>query len=346
MMAKLADLRIGNKLLLAFALLILGFGAMLVFSLERFVRLQQADAEDFTRRYERVAETKDLLINILGQRIALQSALDGDEGDYLMEIQRSSERSARLLARLRSTLSGDPEVAMLVDKLEEQRSVFAHTRDTQVLPLIRSGNREEARRLFGGIQNERVDTIAVLGEQLTELTALGVRQGLEQAQQALAVQRLQQLQLGLLLAGLAGVFAWWLSRHIAQPLMRLTGWAERISGGDIPTDMSSSSRQDEVGRLSQAFTRMGLYLQELAGKAERLAQGQLHEDIQAVSERDVLGRAFATMVRNLRELVQEMNEGITVLAGSSEEILAATSQVASSTQETATAISEIATTVE
>ena len=31
MMAKLADLRIGNKLLLAFALLILGFGAMLLF---------------------------------------------------------------------------------------------------------------------------------------------------------------------------------------------------------------------------------------------------------------------------------------------------------------------------
>uniref|UniRef100_UPI002FC955B5 methyl-accepting chemotaxis protein n=1 Tax=Pseudomonas sp. TaxID=306 RepID=UPI002FC955B5 len=38
--------------------------------------------------------------------------------------------------------------------------------------------------------------------------------------------------------------------------------------------------------------------------------------------------------------------GIAVLASSSEEILAATSQVASSTQETATAISEIATTVE
>jgi methyl-accepting chemotaxis protein len=349
MMVKLADLRIGNKLLLAFALLILGFGAMLLFSLERFVHLQQADAENFTRRYERVAETKNLLINILSQRIALQSALDSDEadqGDHLMAIQRSSERNAHLLAQLRTTLSGDADVRVLVDKLEELSSAFAHMRDTQLLLLIRSGNREEARRLFSGIQSERVDTMAALGEQLTELTALRVRQGLEQAQQALAAQRLQLLQLGLLLAGLAGVFAWWLSRHIAQPLTRLTGWAERISGGDIPTDMSSSSRQDEVGRLSQAFTRMGLYLQELAGKAESLAQGQLHEDIQAVSERDVLGRAFATMVRNLRELVQEMNEGITVLAGSSEEILAATSQVASSTQETATAISEIATTVE
>lgn len=349
MMTKLADLRIGNKLLLAFALLILGFGAMLLFSLERFVHLQQADAEDFTRRYERVADTKNLLISILGQRIALQLALDREEanrGDYLMTIQHSSERNTRLLAQMRSTSTGDPEIRVLVDKLEELSNAYAHTRDSQVLPLIDSGNQEEARRMFSGIQNERVEMIAMLGEQLTELTALRVRQGLEQARLALAAQRQQLLQLGLLLAVLAGVFAWWLSRHIAQPLTRLTGWAERISGGDIPTDMSSSSRQDEVGRLSQAFTRMGLYLQELAGKAESLAQGQLHADIQAVSEHDVLGRAFATMVRNLRELVQEMNEGITVLAGSSEEILAATSQVAASTQETATAISEIATTVE
>ena len=110
--------------------------------------------------------------------------------------------------------------------------------------------------------------------------------------------------------------------------------------------MTSSPRQDEVGRLSQAFTRMGCYLQDLAGKAESLAQGRLQEHVLAISERDVLGSAFATMVRNLRELVLEMNEGISVLASSSEEILAATSQVATSTQETATAISEIATTVE
>ena len=71
--------------------------------------------------------------------------------------------------------------------------------------------------------------------------------------------------------------------------------------------MVGSTRQDEVGRLTQAFVDMGQYL---------------------------------------RELVREMNEGIGVLASSSEEILAAASQVAASTQETATAISEIVTTVE
>ena len=348
-MAIINNWRIGSKLLLAFALLILGFGAMLLFSLERFVHLQQSEAQNFTRRYERVVDVKDLLINILSQRIALQTMLDSDEvgqDDYRVEIQRNGERNSKLLAHLRQILSDDTEVAALIDKLEALLDTYKHTRDTQVLPMVESGRKAEARRLFSGIQDERVDNMMALGEELTELTALRVRQGQQESRQTLETQRQHLLQLGLLLTLLGGGFAWWLSRHIAQPLTRLTGWAERISGGDIPAEMTSSSRQDEVGRLGQAFTRMGLYLQELAGKAESLAQGQLHMDIRAVSERDLLGSAFATMVRNLRELVLEMNEGISVLASSSEEILAATSQVATSTQETATAISEIATTVE
>jgi len=349
MMEKLANLRIGSKLLLAFALLILGFAAMLLFGLQRFVQLQQAEAADFTRRYERISEVKDLVINFQAQRIALQLAMDSDgavQDEHLAEIQRRSQRNDQLLEELRSSLIEDREIRAMVDKLQELRTRYGQTRDNEVLPLLRSGRVDEVRRLFGGIQNERVEQIFALSEQLTEQTVMRVRQGQEQTTQEQALQRQQLLQLGLALAVLASLFAWLLSRHIAQPLVRLTGWAEQISAGEIPHEMSSGARQDEVGRLGLAFTRMGHYLQTLAGKAEALAQGQLHEDIQGVSEKDVLGRAFATMVRNLRGVVQDLHEGISVLATASEEILAVTTQVATSTQETATAISEITTTVE
>ncbi len=347
-MNRLANLSISSKLLLAFALLITGFAAMLLFSLQRFVQLQETEAADFTRRYERVNEVKDLVINIQAQRIALQLAMESDgpiQREYLADIHRRSQANDRLLDDLSRSRIMDSEVRSLVDQLQKLYAAYNQSRDGDVIPLLRSGRGEEARRLFSGIQNERVEQIAALSEQLSVLTIARVQQGLEQTTQELQQQRRQLLQLGLLLAVLASFFGWWLSRHIAQPLVRLTGWAERISRGEIPRDMSTTERQDEVGRLSQAFTRMGLYLQDLARKAEGLADGQLQVDLQGVAESDVLGSAFAAMVGNLRELVLEMNDGISVLASSSEEILAATSQVASSTQETATAISEIATTV-
>ncbi|QLC77457.1 methyl-accepting chemotaxis protein [Pseudomonas sp. LPB0260] len=152
-----------------------------------------------------------------------------------------------------------------------------------------------------------MNRIHELGVQLSELTDKRVAAALERSRQALEAQRERVFNLSLLLVGISAGLAWLLSRHIARPLSRLTGWAERIGRGEIPQGIVGSARQDEVGRLSQAFVDMSQYL---------------------------------------RELVQEMNEGITVLASSSEEILAATSQVATSTQETATAISEIVTTVE
>jgi methyl-accepting chemotaxis protein len=347
-MNRLANLSISSKLLLAFALLITGFAAMLLFSLQRFVQLQEAEAADFTRRYERVNEVKDLVINIQAQRIALQLAMESDgptQREYLADIHRRSQANDRLLDDLSRSRIMDSEVRSLVDQLQKLYAAYNQSRDGDVIPLLRSGQGEEARRLFSGIQSERVEQIASLSEQLSVLTIARVQQGLEQTSQELQQQRRQLVQLGLLLAVLASVFGWWLSRHIAQPLVRLTGWAERISRGEIPRDMSTTERQDEVGRLSQAFTRMGLYLQDLARKAEGLADGQLQVDLQGVAESDVLGSAFFVMVGNLRELVLEINDGISVLASSSEEILAATSQVASSTQETATAISEIATTV-
>jgi len=349
MMGNIANLRIGSKLLMVFAVLILCFGAMLYFTLESFARLQQSEAENFKRSYERVSDVKELRMNIMGQRIALLLAMSQDaegtqQSDFEDEIKRLS--NAELLERLREGLSEDREGRDILEQLQEVRDAYAKTRDTETIPLIRSGRIEEARDVALGVQAERMSKIHALGQQLAELTERRVQETLEQTQAALSTQREQLMLLGLLLGVLGALLAWLLSRHIAQPLTHLTGWAEQISAGEIPHEMTNAARQDEVGRLGQAFTRMGRYLHDLAAKAESLAQGQLHEDIQGVSEKDVLGRAFATMVRNLRGVVLELNESISVLASSSEEILAATTKVASSTQETATAISEITTTVE
>jgi methyl-accepting chemotaxis protein len=350
-MGNFANLRIGSKLILAFGMLILGFSSLLFVTLGSFVRLQQAEETTFTRSYEQVSDVKDLQMHILRQRInlflAMSQELDAAKlGVYEAEIQQLSGLNDQLLARLREGLGEDKEVRAILEQLIAIRTAYAKTRDSEVMPLIREGRIEQARELVGGEQAERMGKIHTLGQQMAELAEQRVQEVLDQARTELEVQRERLLLLGLLLVAASTALAWLLSRHIATPLTRLTDWAERISLGEIPHDMTSTARQDEVGRLGQAFTRMGQYLHDLVGKAERLAQGQLQEGLQGVAERDVLGSAFATMVRNLRELVLEMNEGIAVLASSSEEILAATSQVATSTQETATAISEIATTVE
>jgi methyl-accepting chemotaxis protein len=309
MMLRILRFNIGSKLLLAFALLILGFGGLLFVTLERFVELQTSEEIQFQRNYERISAVKELRINIAAQRSELLLAINpgsrGELDEREEQIRQHSADNDRLVQQLRQTVSADPQASELLEQLFDVRNALANTRATQ-LQLIRNEQLEEALQLSSGVQLERFEAIHALGLQLATLTEQRISETLEASRQSLAALRERIRNLSLLLVGVSAVLAWLLSRHIALPLARLTGLAEQIGRGEIPREVSGSPRQDEVGRLAQAFGVMRQYL---------------------------------------RELVQEMNEGISVLASSSEEILAATSQVASSTQETATAISEIATTV-
>ncbi|WPC03183.1 methyl-accepting chemotaxis protein [Pseudomonas benzenivorans] len=389
MLDYIVNLRIGSKLILAFAVLIIAFGTLLFGSLQRFAALQQAEARLFQSSFERVSKVKELRINITAQRAELLQAMADVQSGRLRDSEKAIEALSRINDRLFDELSTDlaeeGEIRLLLDELIGVRSAFVQTRDQQLLPLIRSSQLQQAGELALGVQYERMEQINELGRRLAALSEQGVAQTLARAREQLERQRLEQLLIGLLVLAFGVALAWLLSRHIARPLAHLTHIAERISRGEIPDELHSEERRDEVGRLAQAFSRMSQYLLALAAKAELLAQGQLERDSQPVSAQDVLGTAFATvrehlqrladsaesisrgdlsvniapsserdqlgqafkrMLSSLKQVIQELNEGISVLATSSEEVLAATSQVATNTQETATAISEIVTTVD
>lgn len=307
MLANLLNLRIGTKLMLAFAVLILGFALLLMSTLEQFVALQKAEEEQFARRYARMSDVKDLLVNINLQRVETLAAIGGSSQGLLESLRAGSEKNDRLLKRLQEAVQGDQITVELLEQMQEVRAGYLRSRDLELIPMIQAGRLDEARALMSGSQKQRVERLHQLAEQLVTRTNQRIAESTEQSRQTIEALRSKIFQAGLVLMLGGALLAWLLSRHIAQPLARLTSLAEQIGRGEIPRELPEGTRQDEVGRLGQAFVNMSGYL---------------------------------------RELVQELNESISVLASASEEILAVTTQVAASTQETATAISEIATTVE
>lgn len=113
---------------------------------------------------------------------------------------------------------------------------------------------------------------------------------------------------GALIAGLLVLASGlYLSRNIATPLQEITRIAERIGTGDLTVTLTPSSRTDEVGILSDTFMRM---------------------------------------TRSLRQLMQELSEGINVLGSAGSQIVSTTAQVAASAAETATALAETSSTME
>jgi methyl-accepting chemotaxis protein len=147
----------------------------------------------------------------------------------------------------------------------------------------------------------------------------------------------------LVVAGIAGLL---ITRNIAGPLKSLTGIAERITAGDLSSDVPVNDRGDEVGVLTRAFERMTRSLRTMAGAAEQIAAGDLRASLQPQSPSDVLGNAFVRMTDNLRRQIGGILEGTAVLGSAASEIVASTAQLASGASESAAAVSETTTTVE
>ncbi len=137
-----------------------------------------------------------------------------------------------------------------------------------------------------------------------------------------------------------------LIRSITLPLRQLTIVAERISVGDLSQRPTFSGRNDEVGLLSQAFTRMNDYLKTMSQVAHSLAAQDLTVTCTPKSEQDSLGTAFAAMIANLRGVAMEIQEAARLMSGSTSQIVALTAQLAASSSETAAAVNETTTTIE
>jgi methyl-accepting chemotaxis protein len=154
------------------------------------------------------------------------------------------------------------------------------------------------------------------------------------------------ITIGVISLILASGFFYFFARSLTLPLTKVVEAAQKIAGGDLTVEVTSETRQDEIGSLARAFSVMIQSLREKSKIAEKIAASDLTVKVMPLSDADALGNAFATMVEKLRSQIQQIIEGVNVLASSGSEIMASVSQLTSGAAETATSVSETTTTVE
>lgn len=258
----------------------------------------------------------------------------------LDEIIQRGIKESKSDARRKEFEKVDEILKNITEKHEEYESL-----EKQAFELIAQGKIEEAEVIARKMQP--------LGDQVNkEAKALLTKIGKFTEESVLHVKhRGQSVIMGMLIISILSIILGFglgifIARGIARPLNTTVGVAEQIAAGDLTVDVPSDSRRDEVGALTQAFTRMIRSLQKTAAVAEQVATGDLTVEVKPLSERDVMGNAVAVMVENLREQTREIMEGANVLASSANEISTTVTQFASSSTETATAVSQTTTTVE
>jgi len=119
--------------------------------------------------------------------------------------------------------------------------------------------------------------------------------------------------------------------------------AEEIAKGNLTIEVEPISDKDTLGT---AFKTMVDSLNEKVDQAQAISEGNLKIKVNPLSDEDAMGTAFKIMVERLNSQINEITEGVNVLATSTSEIMASVTQMASSAAETATSVSETTTTVE
>lgn len=268
---KLRDLRIGTRLGVGFASILLAAGAMLALSLagSKASRgtLQAATVATASQAAHVTQMQKSLLLSALAVRsMGLQSTVEGVQKD---EADAKKHRKDYLAERTALAAAALPaEVKALLDKLAtlDKASDAAFT---EAVDLAAQFNSEQAAKVI----LTRIDPLVT-----QSLAAMDELVRLQQADAARAMGEVEASHgrmVGGVLAGsavmlaLAALFGWRLSVSITVPLRQAVHSAARVAQGDLKTEVPVSGR-DEAAQLLQALREMR---DSLAGMVRSVREG-------------------------------------------------------------------------
>lgn len=130
----------------------------------------------------------------------------------------------------------------------------------------------------------------------------------------------------------SSLFLYWMIRYQLRPLKRLASALETISEGDADlTRRLDASKDDEFGRMSQAFNRFVERLQQLVTQVATLTR-----EIDQGAE-----QSHRQVTSNLEQLASQQME-ITQLASAANQMAIATSEIAGNAENTAAQAQEAA----
>jgi methyl-accepting chemotaxis protein len=160
----------------------------------------------------------------------------------------------------------------------------------------------------------------------------------EQAARDLFRTLLLSAAVSILVAGALSVL---LARPLAAAIRQMTGVAHSLALGDLSQDVQLRSN-DEVGKMAASFRDMIAYQREMARVAEDVATGNLSAEVRPKSEHDVFGNAFAQMIRNLRQLVGQVQATAEGLATTSHHLRVASNETTQAVGQVTVAVQHMA----
>jgi len=366
-----SNLSIKSKLSTGFGAIVAIILLLLILAYNNFSRL--SDARDWDRHtLEVLLETNKVATSMLQVQAAVRGyLLTGDEG-LLASVEREHAAARHHLERARDLTRDNPRQQ---ERLRQLEPMLENWMTAAVNPQVAMRRRAGA---TGPVNLPAEAGAAVQTGSSTMASARKVLEEVEAEENRLLALRQQELSSlkktmdGLLLGGgvvcvlLAIVIGTLLVRAVSQPLASLHRAARELGAG-VQGARAEVGARDELGQVAVEFNRMAQAIEdsqakdlaastELRAKVDallavvsRAARGDLTGEITIRGEDAVgrLGEGLATMLGNLRSLINNVQRaGIQVTTSATQIAASAREQEATGVEQAQTSVEVLSTTRE
>jgi len=232
----------------------------------------------------------------------------------------------------------------LSDRIESQMKEVSVALD-KFLTTMKENNKEALTKLN---MQEVQSLVFPLLKDLYQLIDLHIEETHTDYQDALtSIQSIKLYSLFTFLISTAVVvlIAIWIFVDLAKSLNKANEVIHKLTIGDLNFHIENCSKS-ELGQMLESMNTLAAAKRKITDALTEMSQGNLDISITPRSDKDSLGFALVNLIKNLRNIIGEIQLEVADMTTSSQEVVSSVSQIATTSAETAAAVSETTTSIE
>ena len=269
------NLKIGVRLGLGFAFVLLMLAAISVLSITRINELNSGIGELADGRIPKIVLADEMALNVqhIGRaaRNMIMTTDKGIEKQQLENIAKSRERNSEIFKKLEPLVLTEKGKALLA-KAEDARAKFRVVTDKLLSFADTSSpqyNQDKATQILFGEYTEAANGYNASLAEFAAFQVDGAKKAGANAVELASSSRTLVITLASVAFVLAALFALWLTRSITRPINQVVDAAKKMAVGDFNFTLKSDAK-DEVGQVVQAVEAVQHAVQSMSADASLL----------------------------------------------------------------------------
>ena len=346
MKGKVKDLKVGSKLFMAFAVIVLLYIVTVVSAVVAVESMSGSFQGFYDSPYQIVSTTKDMRAAIQGvgrNMLAMMTRSDDADKDYLEEAHEFVKTvEDGILVLMEKSVDTKDTVEALKVQLDELKP----SRD-KVLELLAANNNAEAFRVYEEEYEVKAKAARASLKEISQQAAVSADKYLEEAHGVESRIVTLIIVLAVLVILVTTVIWMLITRSLTHPIIEIQKAARKISMGDLKTGLAFRSK-NELGELADNIRNtteaLNTYVTEIKEGLIAIGSGKLNYTTNVKFRGDfvALKEAMERIAQLLRTSLQQISSSAEQVAGGAEQMSNSAQLLSQGASEQAGSIEELA----